>query len=134
MYAASWMIWVVGICALPLIAYLCADWFLIGLATTVPGIILFAYYKYLPESPRLLLSKGKVDEAMVYLERIVRVNGTQEQCNKDNKLKSMVKQIEVMRKEDRERSVSSNSAKIGFWTLFTKINITKYTVYLCIVW
>lgn len=49
-YAVTWMIWVGGMAILPLIAWLCGNWFYIGLVTSIPGFLLFLYIPYLPES------------------------------------------------------------------------------------
>jgi Na+/melibiose symporter-like transporter len=64
-----------GIMMLAGVAYLVQDWVKLSLYTSVP---FFAYYLYLlimPESPRWLLMKGRVEEALKILENMARVNG-----------------------------------------------------------
>lgn len=60
--------------ALPWIVLVCGDWKTISLVTSVPlGLVLLAPL-FIPESPRWLLSKGRVDEAIEKVKTIGRVN------------------------------------------------------------
>lgn len=47
---------------------------LFGLSA-LPGLILFAVRKNVPESPRFLFAKGKVEEAKAVLEKVAKANG-----------------------------------------------------------
>lgn len=51
------------------------DWVTMGLVTSVPFLAYFAYILVLPESPRWLLAKGRLVEALKILEEMARVNG-----------------------------------------------------------
>jgi len=42
------MIWVVGMASLPWIAYIARDWYIIGLATTLPCALAFICCKWVP--------------------------------------------------------------------------------------
>ena len=55
--------------------YLLRHWFALSLATSVPFVLLFSYYWIIPESPRWLLSKNRIDEAEVIVQRMARING-----------------------------------------------------------
>lgn len=56
------------------VTYLIRDWVKMGLVTSVPFLSYFIYYFVMPESPRWLLAKGKLEEALKVLEVMARVN------------------------------------------------------------
>ena len=60
--------WVIGWFLLALVAYITPDWRHIQLITSVPGFVCAAIVWFMPESPKWLLCRGRVDEA----EKIVR--------------------------------------------------------------
>lgn len=130
------MIWVLGLGGLPLIAYLLKDWYWIGIMTSFPGFLLLFYWNLLPESPRLLLSQGKIDEAVYYLYKIAIINQTSNIIGKDQ-LKLMLIQVDKKKNGENGQIISSklnNSASTGFWTLFSRLQLAKYTIYICITW
>ncbi|XP_043236316.1 organic cation transporter protein-like [Amphibalanus amphitrite] len=55
-------------------AYLVRDWRLLQLALSLPGLLFVSFYWLVPESPRWLLSKGRVSEARDILEQICKFN------------------------------------------------------------
>lgn len=63
-----------GLCSFPQ-GYLLRHWFTLSLATSVPFVLLFSYYWIIPESPRWLLSKNRIDEAEVIVQRMAKING-----------------------------------------------------------
>ncbi|KAG5340262.1 OCT1 protein, partial [Acromyrmex heyeri] len=60
---------------LALLGYLLRNWYTLSLATSVPFILLFSYYWIIPESPRWLLSKNRIDEAEAIVQQMAKVNG-----------------------------------------------------------
>ncbi|XP_023243953.1 organic cation transporter protein-like [Centruroides sculpturatus] len=67
--------WATGQIILPGIAWLVKDWYYIQLASTLPVILLIFLWKYIPESPRWLLSHGKFHEADIIIRKIMKTNG-----------------------------------------------------------
>lgn len=66
-----------------------------GLVTTVPFLAFFAYILVLPESPRWLLTQGRLEEALEILETMARVNKRQLPSNFHSELAANVKQIKT---------------------------------------
>lgn len=123
------MIWVAGMASMPLIAKFSRQWFLIGLITTVPGLILFLInLRIIPESPRWLLSVGRVKDAKKIILQIAKKNGTLEKLNKIN-LNETLKKI-----DENQHKTGGSSIKDGFWTLFKKKRLAKNTIMLTIAW
>ncbi|XP_051168668.1 organic cation transporter 1-like isoform X1 [Leptopilina boulardi] len=60
---------------LALLGYLLRHWYTLSLATSVPFILLFSYYWIIPESPRWLLSKNRIDEAEEIVQHMAKMNG-----------------------------------------------------------
>ncbi|GIY87638.1 organic cation transporter protein [Caerostris darwini] len=87
--------WCIGFVSLPGIAYLLKDWFWIQIAITAPCIVLLFTWWLLPESPRWLMSKGRVDEAQKILIKAAKTN-KKKLSDIDTRLKKMmVKATEV---------------------------------------
>ncbi|CAG7822141.1 unnamed protein product, partial [Allacma fusca] len=124
-YSCTWMTWVFGMASLPLLAWLTRTWFFMGLVTSVPGILIFLYWFWIPESPRWLISRGRIQEAAVIIRRIAKVNGTSDKLS-DQKLDSMLKTL-VIRQDQCDRNV-------GVWTLFSSWRLAKNTILLTIAW
>ncbi|KAL4233279.1 hypothetical protein ACF0H5_007963 [Mactra antiquata] len=68
--------YVAGLLVLSGVAYWLKDWFKIQLYTSLPCVILLSYWWLIPESPRWLLTKGRVKEAEVAIRRMARWNKT----------------------------------------------------------
>ncbi|XP_050689097.1 solute carrier family 22 member 21-like isoform X2 [Eriocheir sinensis] len=67
--------WTVGICITSVVAWLVGNWRPLNILTIVPFVCLFAYWRVLPESPRWLLSKGRLRECADILLQIGASNG-----------------------------------------------------------
>lgn len=63
-----------GACILPWIALACDDWRTLALATSTPLALAILAPFIVPESPRWLLSKGRIDDAVEKLLVIGRIN------------------------------------------------------------
>ncbi|OWF42777.1 organic cation transporter protein-like [Mizuhopecten yessoensis] len=91
-----------GLCALCGIGILIKDWQYIQIASSLPVVFLMSYWFFLDESPRWLLSKGRLEEAKTILQKIARVNNV----TPDESLFEQLKCDEVIRTEK-------------IWSLFT---------------
>ncbi|XP_055945328.1 organic cation transporter protein-like [Argiope bruennichi] len=95
--------WCVGFVCLPGVVWLLRDWFWIQLAITSPLVILLLTSRFIPESPRWLISQGKVKEAQKIVRKATETNG-RHLSNIDSRLKVMVKTKQV--NESKIESVS----------------------------
>ncbi|PSN42448.1 hypothetical protein C0J52_15942 [Blattella germanica] len=85
------MFFAMGLSLLALLGYLLRNWYTLSLATSVPFVLLFSYYWIIPESPRWLLSKNRIDEAEEIVQTMARINGKQLE-NKEKAWRSKVVQ------------------------------------------
>ncbi|XP_029924921.1 solute carrier family 22 member 5-like, partial [Myripristis murdjan] len=63
-----------GYMMLPLIAFLIRDWRTLLLTLTLPGFLCMLFWWFIPESPRWLLSQGRVKEAELILRNAAKKN------------------------------------------------------------
>ncbi|PBC29955.1 Organic cation transporter [Apis cerana cerana] len=89
---------------LAVLGYLLRHWFTLSLATSVPFVLLFSYYWIIPESPRWLLSKNRIDEAEVIVQRMAKING---KTVPNNFLRKM--EVEILRRQ----GISCNGTNSG---------------------
>lgn len=64
----------VALMILSILSYFFNSWFHLALITSLPFTILFGYWWFVPESPRWLLSTGRIDEAEVVVQKIAKWN------------------------------------------------------------
>uniref|UniRef100_A0A2L2YNP7 Organic cation transporter 1 n=1 Tax=Parasteatoda tepidariorum TaxID=114398 RepID=A0A2L2YNP7_PARTP len=67
--------WSVGLCLLSLIAYFSRSWIILGLVTSSVTLLFALYWKFLPESPRWLVSQERYEEATDIMMQIAEKNG-----------------------------------------------------------
>ncbi|XP_047468283.1 solute carrier family 22 member 5-like [Penaeus chinensis] len=73
--ALSFVVGTVGMCCVPFVAWVLAHWRSFGIACHAPSILFFLYWWYLPESPRWLLSMGRVEECEAIMRKVAATNG-----------------------------------------------------------
>lgn len=116
-----------GVCLVPLIAYLAQHWFIIGLITYLPCFTLLLSIFFIPESPRWLVSVGRTKEAATIIKKVAKVNGTDEYIEDE----SLMEALEHLVKKQ-TTSEQQQKYKIGIWALFTHLNVFKNTILLTI--
>ncbi|XP_066956465.1 beta-alanine transporter-like [Macrobrachium rosenbergii] len=63
-----------GQCTMALLSWLTAHWVTLGLLTSLPCLLAVVYLRVIEESPRWLVSRGKLNEAAKVIRRIARMN------------------------------------------------------------
>jgi len=64
-----------GECLVGVLALFIKDWWKLQLVISVPIVIFFIYWLYVPESPRWLAAQGRQDEAEKILRKAAKFNG-----------------------------------------------------------
>ncbi|XP_055036649.2 solute carrier family 22 member 4 [Misgurnus anguillicaudatus] len=110
----------VGYMILPLAAYFLRDWRMLLTVLTIPGFFYIPLWWFIPESPRWLLSQGRVKEAEAILRKAAKMNGVQAPDVIFPQFQSM---------ENTEKLQTHNLFHLVKFT-----NIRCITVLLCMVW
>ncbi|XP_050026067.2 carcinine transporter-like [Dermacentor andersoni] len=117
--------WTLGMCLLPLVAYLSRTWVLLATVCASFAVPLFCYIRVIPESPRWLLSQDRLPEASAVLRRIAFRNGVEPPSDLDLKLKKV--QQSITAEEESEKSGS-------MLDLVIKPKIRKNLLILTLIW
>lgn len=92
---------------LALVTTLVHDWFILSLVTSVPFLFYFLYILIMPESPRWLLAKGKLEDALKILETMARVNGKEFPESFHSKLEERVLQEKHRKTKRKELNIGA---------------------------
>ncbi|XP_055351406.1 beta-alanine transporter-like [Paramacrobiotus metropolitanus] len=107
------------------VAYFVRAWRSIALICTFPFVIFAAYWWFLPESPRFLLTQKRYAEVENFLRRAAKWNGKEY----DEKLQTkFIKLVENF--EEYEEKKSMDETSFPFTELFSKPNIRRKTLLL----
>ncbi|XP_014366561.2 carcinine transporter [Papilio machaon] len=112
-----------GVSALPWISLACGHWKTIGLVTSSTMALAIFTPFIVPESPRWLLSKGRVDEAINKLVKIGEVN-------KKEIPSKLIEQFKLSIKSEKKQK-SLSSLELLKRPILRKIFITMCVVYMC---
>ncbi|XP_077367185.1 solute carrier family 22 member 2 [Festucalex cinctus] len=112
------MFFSVGLLVLPLLAYFITDWRWLQVVITIPYFIYIAYYWFIPESPRWLLSQNRKSQAVAITEAMAKENN-----------KTLSKNIETLA-DDNADSTSTAS----LMDLIRTPNMRKHTFILSYNW
>ncbi|XP_029709294.1 carcinine transporter [Aedes albopictus] len=116
-----------GLMMLAGVTYLIRDWVELTLYTSVPFLLYFLYLFIMPESPRWLLMKGKLEEALKILEKMAKVNGKQFPAAFKNKLQMRVE-------AEKCRTVKKEEVSIGAFDLCRTPNMRLKTILITLNW
>ena len=84
----------IGLCLLPLLAWIIGDWFILSLVTSPLMLITLIGWKSIPESPRWLLSRPqRTHEAAKIFREIAKSNNRPEPPNLENRLRIINEEI-----------------------------------------
>ncbi|CAL8365563.1 unnamed protein product [Lota lota] len=110
----------VGYMLIPLMAYYIRDWRMLILTFNTPTVLYVLFWWFIPESPRWLLSQGRVEEA----EYIIR------QAAKKNKVRAPL----VIFDGAEVSSSHTKESSVNIWDLVRTRNIRWISVTLWLVW
>ncbi|XP_055600544.1 carcinine transporter-like isoform X1 [Uranotaenia lowii] len=116
-----------GLMMLAGVTYLVRDWIHLTLYTSVPFLFYFLYLFVMPESPRWLLMKGRLEEALQILEKMAIVNGKQLPSSFRNKLQERVL-------AEKNRTVKREEVSIGAFDLCRTPNMRLKTFLITLNW
>lgn len=111
------MFFSVGVLILPLLAYFITDWRWLQVAITAPYILFLTYYRFIPESPRWLLSQNRSAQAEDVTVAIA----------KENK-KTLYSDFETLCSDE------GDSATASLLDLIRTPNMRKHTLILMFNW
>ncbi|XP_071058599.1 LOW QUALITY PROTEIN: organic cation/carnitine transporter 2-like [Pseudochaenichthys georgianus] len=111
----------IGYMILPLIAFFLRDWTSLSLAISLPGVLYIPLWWLIPESPRWLLSQGRVEEA----EAIVR------KAAKTNRVEAPTVIFKDYRTHDDDMHPQEH---LNVISLVKTQSVRSTTVILCLVW
>ncbi|ODM94865.1 Organic cation transporter 1 [Orchesella cincta] len=105
-YSFTWMAVVVGLAIVPVLAYLVPNWFILGWVTILMGSLSYLLLPWIPESPRWLLSVGKIEKVQEILKNIAKWNGTSDKIS-DEEMLEMLREAETYQREQKLREGES---------------------------
>ncbi|XP_071455584.1 organic cation transporter protein-like [Hetaerina americana] len=103
-------------------SYFVKDWRMLQVALTLPGIVFFCYWWFIPESVRWLLAKGRISEVKVLLQSAAKENKVD---LPDELIKKLTEE-----KEEKEKDAQNHS----LFDLFKYPNLRKKTLYIFFNW
>ncbi|XP_014665354.1 PREDICTED: organic cation transporter protein-like isoform X2 [Priapulus caudatus] len=117
-----------GLLVLAGVAYLVRDWRNLALATSIPFILMYGYWWFLPESARWLLSKNRIDEAEAIVQKAAKVNGM---TVPPELIRKLMKEQE---KGELGQLLPGKARTYTLLDLFRTPNLRKKTVLVSFIW
>ncbi|XP_012162545.1 carcinine transporter isoform X2 [Ceratitis capitata] len=114
-----------GIMLLSVVTYLERDWVKLSYYTSAPFHLYFAYIFVMPESPRWLLMRGRLQEALAILENMAKVNG--QKFPEEIKANWEAKIVE-------SKNSNENAVNVGVFDLFRTPNMRLKTILITLSW
>uniref|UniRef100_A0A1B6C0H0 Major facilitator superfamily (MFS) profile domain-containing protein n=1 Tax=Clastoptera arizonana TaxID=38151 RepID=A0A1B6C0H0_9HEMI len=122
------LFYTLGLVMLAGVTYLVRDWVHLTLVTSIPFLSYYIYWCFLPESPRWLLAKGRLEEASKILETLARVN--EKELPDSFKLK-LKQRMMLQRTRSEERRLQKGP---GVSALFKTPNMRLKTILITLNW
>ncbi|BFF95706.1 carcinine transporter [Drosophila madeirensis] len=116
-----------GIMLLSVVTYLERDWVRLSYITSLPFYVYFLYMFVMPESPRWLLMRGRLEEALKILERMATVNGRQFPEAVHCKLEAQIRR-------DKLKKEKKKVANVGLRDLCRTPNMRLKTILITLSW
>lgn len=117
-----------GLILLSIASYFIRDWVNLAFVSSVPFTVYFICGWFLPESPRWLLAKGRVQEALDILEKLARINNKTVPSGVTHKLKRKIQ----MKRNLSEKSRLQRGP--GVASLFRTPNLRLKTILITFNW
>ncbi|XP_037903777.1 carcinine transporter isoform X2 [Hermetia illucens] len=116
-----------GLMMLAGVTYLVRDWVKLSLYTSTPFLLYFLYIFIMPESPRWLLMKGRLEKALEILQVMAKVNGHQFPSAFKEKLEARVA-------FEKHRKVRKKEENVGAFDLCKTPNMRLKTILITLNW
>ncbi|XP_035223447.1 organic cation transporter 1-like isoform X2 [Stegodyphus dumicola] len=101
--------WTFGMCLLPAVAYLSRSWVNLSLVVSSAVPFLLLCWRFIPESPRWSISRGKYDEAVTVMKLIAEKNG---RTVDPNTLLAKLQALDKKRKEEKKAGLQNSASDI----------------------
>ena len=101
-------------------------WKILRVVCSVPFVCIFFCWKIIPESPRWLLSKGRLEESKEILRKIAKTNGTSLPKNFDS-------QVESIARETNTPSYGYFSLLSSWYVLHTCCTLNSLKLHYCLL-
>ena len=121
--------WAFGAVLLPGVAYLTRNFRYLQLTATVPELVFLTGFFFLPESPRWLLTHGKVQEA----EKVIR-NGANKNGHDTSDINSKLKHLTKKYTDELQKQTRNKPPAVSLIGLWKTPNMRKATIVLYFTW
>ncbi|XP_067119486.1 organic cation transporter protein-like isoform X2 [Centruroides vittatus] len=118
--------WILGQMFLVALVWLFRHWFYIELIPALCYSIILPLWRIIPESPRWLLSRGRIDEAEEILERAVKLN--------NRKIENLSYKLKMISERIIKESKGKDNKQVTFLDILKYPNLRRLTLILFIVW
>uniref|UniRef100_A0A1A9WLX5 Major facilitator superfamily (MFS) profile domain-containing protein n=1 Tax=Glossina brevipalpis TaxID=37001 RepID=A0A1A9WLX5_9MUSC len=115
-----------GIMLLACVTYLERDWVKLSYYTSVPFYAYFLYLFVMPESPRWLLMRGRLEEALKVLQTMARVNGREFPADIKSRLEAQISRDKLKEKK--------KHINVGLTDLCRTPNMRLKTILITLSW
>ncbi|XP_078509242.1 organic cation/carnitine transporter 2-like [Lissotriton helveticus] len=115
------LFYALGYMLLPLFAFFIRDWRMLLLALTAPGLLCIPLWWVIPESPRWLISQGRIDEAELIIQKAAKRNG-------------ITAPVPIFDKSETPELESHKQRPHNFLDLIKTRNIRTITLFSAFIW